>query len=177
MRRILLSCALLAVLTAPAVAAARASASGNPGYVVVRKAVGDGGVNGRPVITLVVQGFVLGRISQEGQVDVVQLPSVSGQGAPQATPGTSTKAIRWRVGGHRFTGKQFSGSNFRFRAMGGLYRLTVRGSGIYLFAGGHGHVTLRGSSRYTRADGWYSIDGGHFRSLPERPLSREIGRG
>ena len=56
-------------------------------------------------------------------------------------------------------GKVFSGSNFRFRAIGGCYRVVVRGFGVYLFAGGHGHVTLRGSSVNPRADGWYSVDG------------------
>lgn len=173
MRRILLSCALLAVLTLPAAAAARASVPGRPGYVVVRKAAGDGGVNGPPVITLVVRGFMLGRVSQEGRVDIVQLPSVTGEGAPQVTPGVSTRAIRW----HGFTGKEFSGSSFRFRAMGGLYRVVVRGSGIYLFAGGRGHVTLRGSSVYPRDDGRFSVDGGTFRSLPAKPLKRTMGRG
>ena len=35
----------------------------------------------------------------------------------------------------------------------------MRGSGVYLFAGGHGHVTLRGSSVYPRIDGKYAVDG------------------
>jgi hypothetical protein len=74
-------------------------------------------------------------------------------------------------------GKVFSGSNFRFRAMGGFYRVVVRGSGVYLFAGGHGHVTFRGSSVNKRADGTYSVNGGTFRSLPERPVQRKIGGG
>jgi hypothetical protein len=171
MRRILLSCALLAVLILPAAAAARASAPAKPGYLVVRKAAGDGGVNGRPVVTLVVRGFVLGRVSLEGQVDVIQLPSVSGQGAPAVTAGVRTRPIRW----HGLAGKRYNGSNFRFRAMGGSYRVVVRGSGVYLFAGGRGQVTLLGSSFNQRADGWYSVNGGAFRSLPKRPLERTIG--
>jgi len=61
--------------------------------------------------------------------------------------------------------------------MGGYYRVVVRGFGIYLFAGGHGHVTLRGSSVNPRADGTYSVDGGRFRSLPEGPAQRKIGGG
>ena len=175
MRRILLSCALLAILTLPSAAAAVASAPGKPGYVVVRKAVGDGGVDGRPVVTLIVQGFVLGRVSQEGKVDVIQLPSVTGQGAPQATPGVSTRTIHW--GPHKLPGKEFSGSNFRFRALGGSYRVVVRGSGIYIFAGGKGQVTLRGSSVYKQHDGTYSVNAGAPRSLPETPLTRKLGRG
>ena len=174
MRRILLSCALLAVFVLPAAAAARAAAPAKPGFLVVRRAAGDGGVNGRPVATVVVQGFVLGRVSQEAQVDVYQLPSAAGQGGPVVKGAdVSHRSIRWR----HFTGTEYSGSNFRFRAIGGFYRVVVRGSGVYLFAGGRGQVTLRGSSVYRRADGTYSVNGGAFRSLPERPLKRKIGRG
>jgi hypothetical protein len=177
MRRILLSCTLLAVLTLPSATATVASAAVKvkPGYVVVRKATGDGGVSGRPVVTLIVRGFVLGRVSQEGKVDVVQLPTVNGQGAPQATPGVSTRAIHW--GPNKLPGKEFSGSNFRFRALDGRYRVVVRGSGIYLFAGGIGQVTFRGSSVYKRHDGTYSVDAGTPRSLPGTPLTRKFGRG
>jgi len=170
MRRILLICTLLAVL-APVAAAAPASTSAKHGFVVVRGAAGDGGVIGRPVATIIVKGFVLGRVSKEGKVDIIQLPSVNGRGAPQVTPGPSTRGIRW----HGLSGQEFSGSNFRFRALGGSYRVVVRGSGIYLFAGGRGHVTLLGSSIYKRHDGQYSVNGGTFRSMPTNPLTRKIG--
>ena len=172
MRRILLSCALLGVLTLPAAAVARSSAPAKPGYLVVRKAAGDGGVNGRPVVTLVVRGFVLGRVSQEARVAVYYLPAGS---TPQVQQGAdvTTSARRW----NGRPGRVFSGSNFRFRAMGGFYRVVVRGSGVYLFAGGHGHVTFRGSSVNKRADGRYSVNGGTFRSLPEEPVQKKIGGG
>jgi hypothetical protein len=179
MRRILLSCTLLALVALPAAASAAASAKGKPGYLVVRKAAGDGGVNGDPVATLIIQGFVLGRVSQEARVDIVQIPSPTGQGAPQVRGAdVSTKAIKWPPKRqHPFSGKKYVGSNFRFRAMGGFYRVVVRGSGVYLFAGGQGHVTLQGSSHYPRHDGEFSVSGGRFRSLPEKPLTRQIGRG
>jgi len=177
MRRILLICACAAVLALPAATASGARGHAAPGFLVVRKAAGDGGIYGHPVVTVVVQGFVLGRISPraEARVDVYQLPSAAGEGAPQAAPGpdVSHRAVRWRS----FTGVEFSGSGFRFRAMGGFYRVVVRGSGVYLFAGGHGNVTLRGSSVYPRADGTYSVDGRRFRSLPAQPLKRKIARG
>ena len=175
MRRILLSCVLLGVLTLPAAAVAGSSASTKPGYLVVRHAAGDGGVNGRPVVTLVVRGFVLGRISREARVAVYYLPSKNGGGTPQVQQGAdvSTSTRRW----HGLPGRVFNGSKFRFRAMGGFYRVVVRGFGIYLFAGGHGHVTLRGSSVNLRADGQYSVDGSKFRSLPQAPLQRKIGGG
>jgi hypothetical protein len=177
MRRILLIPALLAVLAIPATTAASAAAPGKHGFLVVRDAAGDGGVRGRPVVTVIITGFVLGRVSQEGKVDIIQLPSVNGQGAPQSTPGVSTRTIRHWHGHKHITGKEFSGSNFRFRALGGQYRVVVRGSGIYLFAGGSGKVTLRGSSVYRNADGKYSVNGGRFRSLPAPAVKRTIGRG
>src|SRR5947208_14945991 len=97
MRRILLSCALLGVLTLPAAAVARSSAPAKPGYLVVQKAAGDGGVNGRPVVTLVVRGFVLGRVSQEARVAVYYLPSKNAGGTPQVQQGAcdSANARRW----------------------------------------------------------------------------------
>ena len=174
MRRFLLSCAILVVFAVPAAGAARASTAARPGFLVVRKAVGDGGVNGRPVATVVVRGFVLGRVSQEAEVDVYHLASASGQGAPLVKGAdVSVASIRW----HRLTGKKYTGSNFRFRAPGGFYRVVVRGSGVYIFAGGRGRVWLQGSSVNRNQDGSYSVDGRRFRSMPTKVLKREIGGG
>ncbi len=176
MRRILLSCASVAVLMLPAAASARARAHVAPGFLVVRKAAGDGGVSGRPVVTVVVEGFVLGRVSPEAQarVQIFQLASAAGGGAPQpAGVNVSHSPVVWRS----FAGTQYSGSGFRFRALGGAYRVVVRGSGVYLFAGGQGRVTLHGSSVYPGADGAYSVNGASFRSLPAEPLKRTIGGG
>jgi hypothetical protein len=174
MRRILLSCASIAVLTLPAAASAGAHRHPPPGFLVVRKAAGDGGVNGPPVLTVVVQGFVLGRVSREARVSVYHLPTAAGGGVPRAAgPDVSRSSVRW----HGVGGNRYEGSGFRFSAMGGAYRVVVRGSGVYLFVGGQGSVTLRGSSVYPRADGTYSIDGDAFRSLPGRPVQRTIGGG
>jgi hypothetical protein len=174
MRRILLSLAGVALLALPVATSAGAAGSGKPGFLVVRKAQGDGGLFGSPVVTVVVQGFVLGRASNEARVDVYHLPSAAGGGGPHAVGAdVSTKIVRWR----KFTGLEYRGSAFRFRAVGGAYRVVIRGSGISLFAGGQGAVTLLGSSVYPRHDGTYSIGGGRFRSLPAKPLTRQIGRG
>ena len=174
MRRILLSCASIAVLMLPAAASAEARGHASHGFLVVRNAAGDGGVTGHPVVTVVVHGFVLGRISQEAQarVDIFQIASPAGGGAPQAAgPDVSHSRVRWR----HFRGTEYRGSGFRFRALGGDYRVVVRGSGVYLFTGGRGNVTLHGSAVYPRADGTYSVAGGRFRSLPGQPLQRQIG--
>jgi hypothetical protein len=173
MRRILLSCALLAVLAASAVAAAHASATAKSGYLVVKKARNDGGVNGNPVATVVVRGFVLGRVSQEAAVEIYHLAPASGQGAPQVRGAdVTTASVRW----HGLSGKRYSGSSFRFRAPGGLYRVVVRGSGVYVFAGGRGTAWLQGSAANRHSDGEYSVNGNTFRSLPTRVVKRKIGR-
>ncbi len=174
MRGILFSCAALAVLMLPAAASAGSSGQTN-GYLVVQRANGDGGVHGRPVVTLViVQGFVLGRVSQQARVDIYHLPSASGEGKPQAFGAdVSQHPLRWRGR----PGVEYSGIDFHFRAIDGAYRVVVRGAGVYLFAGGNGSVTLRGSSVYPRSDGRYSIDGERTKSMPANPLTRRIGRG
>lgn len=173
MRRVFLIWVCFAVLLLPAAASAGAPAQSKPGYLVVRKGLNDGGPNGRPAITLVLRGgFVLGRISQEARVDVYHLPSANSQTQPTAKgQDVKSRTVRW----NGLPGVEFRGSGFRFSAMGGSYRVVVRGAGVYLFAGGIGSVELRGSSVYKRADGWYSVDGGRFLSLPTRLLERKIG--
>ena len=172
MRRLLLSSALLAGLLLPAAAVARARAEAKPGYAVVRNAAGDGGANGHPIVTAVVHGFVLGSVSSQGQskVDIYQLP---GEATPQTTANVRTTSVRWR--GRR--GHEYSGTGFRFRAAGGYYRVVVRGSGIYLYVGGQGTITVHGSSFNKKNDGTYSIDGGKFRSLPAKPMTHRLGQG
>ena len=172
MRWILLFLATIVLLVLPAASAAGAAGNSESGFVVVKKAAGDGGVNGPPVVTVVVHGFVMGRITQEARVEIYHLQTASGRGAPQvAGPDVSQSSVRWRS----FTGKAYSGSGFRFHAIGGFYRVVVRGAGVYLFAGGHGAVWLRGSSHYPNADGFYSLGGRPFRSLPAPELKRSIG--
>jgi hypothetical protein len=174
MRRILLSLAGVALLALLAAALAGAAGKAKPGFLVVRKAQGDGGLYGPPVVTVVVQGFALGRASQEARVDVYHLPSAKGGGVPHAVgPDVSSRVVHWR----RFTGTEYRGSGFRFGAIGGAYRVVIRGSGVYLFAGGHGTVTLHGSSVYRGSDGTYSVAGRAFRSLPAAPLKLPIGKG
>jgi hypothetical protein len=175
MRRILISCATLAVLLLPAASSAGAVRQARPGLLVVRNAAGDRGIFGHPVVTVaVVKGFVLGRVSRaEARVDVFQLPTTGGEGGPQAAPAVKTRDVRW----HHVRGKEYRGSGFRFSAIGGAYRVVVWGSGVSLFAGGQGTVKLQGSSVYRGSDGVYSVNGGSFRSLPAQPLTQDIGRG
>jgi hypothetical protein len=158
----------------PAAVSARAAgtAKAKPGYLVVRKAAGDGGITGHPVVTVVVRGFLLGRVStrREARIDIYHFP---GEDSPQATRAAFRKAIRW----HGLPGSEYSGSGFRFRAIGGYYRIVVRGAGVYLFVGGQGNVRLRGSSFEPHADGTYSLNGAAPRSLPKHRLKLTFGKG
>jgi hypothetical protein len=175
MRLVLLSCVGLGLLLLPAATSANARGPA-AGFLVVQKANSDGGVRGRPVVTLVlVRGFVLGRVPQgaEARIDIYHLPSATGEGAPQAFGDVSHHPVRW----HGRSGVEFNGSGFHFRAIDGAYRIVVRGARLYLFAGGNGSVTLRGSAVYRKSDGTYSIDGRKPRSMPTNPLTRKIGGG
>ena len=175
MRRILLICTGAVLLTLPTAASAGAAGRSTHGFLVVRNASG-GGVNGHPVVTVVVQGFVLGRVSPkaEARVSIYHLPSATEQGGPQvAGSDVSQRSVRWRTA----VGKEYSGSGFRFSAIGGAYRVVVRGSGLYLFAGGRGRVWLKGSSVYQGSDGRYSLNGAPARSLPTQRLALPLGRG
>jgi hypothetical protein len=174
MRRILLICTGAALLMLPTAASAGAARGASRGFVVVRNASGAG-VNGHAVVTVVVQGFVLGRVSPKAQarVAVYHLPSATEQGGPQvAGSDVSQRSVRWRTA----VGKEYSGSGFRFSAIGGAYRVVVRGAGLYLFAGGRGRVWLQGSSVYRGSDGRYSLNGAAARSLPTQRLTVPLGR-
>jgi len=174
MRRILLICASATIVLSTAAASAGAGGRSAPGFLVVRNAQGDGRIDGHPVVTLAVEGFVLGRVTQEARIDVYHLGTAAGGGTPQASgPDVRHRGVRWRS----FSGIEYSGSGFRFRAIGGAYRVVVRGSGVYLFAGGHGRIWLRGSTVYPLRDGRYSVDGARFRSLPKQRLSLPMGGG
>jgi len=175
MRQLLLICAVLVVLAVPA-AAARASGHGKAGYLVVQSAVSDGGVRGRPVVTLVMRGgFVIGRASQEAKVEVYHLGSAS-QLTVQVKGDVSSAPAQWKTRHATLHGKKYTGSNFRFRITGGLYRVVVRGAGLYVFAGGRGTVNLQGSLANPRTDGRYSVDAGPWRSMPTKLVTRVIGR-
>jgi hypothetical protein len=60
------------------------------------------------------------------------------------------------------------GSDFRFRAAGGLYKIWIYGSGVDVFAVGTGKVTLQGMPD-SSTDGRYAFNGGDWRSLPAVP--------
>jgi hypothetical protein len=63
------------------------------------------------------------------------------------------------------------GTNLRFRAIGGKYKIAINGAAIYLSAVGHGYAILNGDGDDpdVASDGTYSLNDGPYRSLPDQP--------
>ncbi len=139
--------------------------------LAIRDAPGDGTLvvkngsapRGTPVVTLVIRGAVIGQITQ-GAV-VIDDPTPGDGFSPEVT------GASWRkdVGD---TTQKWGGVDFRFRAVGGSYRITIYGSGVDLVASGHGNVILAGSPDLPTRDGLFSLNGGDFRSLPATPTKQ-----
>lgn len=176
MQRILLLFAGAAIFALPLASAARAQSRPGAGFLVVRKASTDGGVTGSPVATVVVRGFVIGYIAQEGAVELYHLSSGSISVTAQVGGiDVSRRAVTWHTPtGASVAGTEFRGSDFRFRGVGGVWRVVVRGAKISLYAGGEGFVFLHGSSNYPHRDGEYSVNGGPFVSLPAGVVKRSL---
>ncbi len=173
MLRILLLLASAAVLTLPAAAAAHTQRHRPAhGFLVVSNASTDGGVTGSPVATVSVNGFVIGHIAQEGAVEIYHFNSGSTSLAQVSGVDVSRETVRYR--GQQ--GTKFRGSDFRFRAVGGVWRVVVYGAGVSLYAGGKGTVKLHGSVSYPSSDGVYSFNGGRFVSLPAGAVKGTLGQ-
>jgi hypothetical protein len=162
MRRLLIAGLVVGMLVLPATALALAG-SGGDGNLVVRGASAPPGV---AVVRLVIDGTALGQIStgspdQPATVIVVDANNTGnvlasgGNLAKSSSLDPTTDGTRWKL----------VGSDFRFRAADGTYKVIIYGSGADLFAVGQGKVKLQGLPDAT-PDGWYAIDGGPHRSLP-----------
>ena len=166
MRRLVLTSVALAALAVPVVAAAR-SLGPNDGTLVVRNADNGDGISAtaRPVVTLVVTGFVIGQVSDQGRI---QIFSSDPNDTPEVTGATAQKPVTWGKAsdGSLVNGTQWSGPTFRFRAVDGTYRILIWGSGVYLFAGGRGTVQFAGSADDPTGDGQYSLNGADWHSIP-----------
>ena len=174
MQRILLLLAGVAFLALPTASAARAQnhqQHPGAGFLVVRNASTDGGVTGPSVVTVVVRGFVLGEIAHEGAVELYHIdPGTNSAAAQVGGSDVSRRGVTWRD----VQGTEFRGSGFRFRAVGGVWRVVVHGSGVSLYAGGEGPVSLHGSAAYPDADGEYSFNGEPFASLPSGVVKQRL---
>jgi len=162
MRRLAIFCLPLIALVAPATALALRNVQTGDGQLVVQNGSAPRGV---PVVTLTVNGTAIGHVStgSPDQFDTVVIydpNNTGGIGASGATDLTRSSPAAQRT--------KLVGSDFRFRAAGGIYKIWIYGSGVDVFAVGSGKVTLQGEPDGGN-DGRYSLDGGAWRSLPSVP--------
>ena len=154
MRR-LLPTLLVIALAAPLAAFARPSVPGD-GSLSVRNADGQ--------VRLLLRGAVIGKV-ESGRLTVIDpvkdcdLLLVWETDAPPREWTTTDGE----------TACTFSGSDLRFRFVGGLNELRVVGTGIYLSAVGKGSARLRGTA------GAYSVDAGKYVDLPAGWVREQIG--
>jgi hypothetical protein len=161
-RRPVVICAALAAFFGPAAALAATQAVGD-GTLVVENGSAPRGV---PVVTLVIRGAAIGQVTGLGKV-VIDDPTPGGFD-PEVT------GADWRrdssdtaTGGGTET--TWGGTDFRFRAVGGIYKITIYGSSVDLVASGHGTVILAGMTDASAHDGTYSFNGKASQSLPATP--------
>ena len=159
-RRTVVICASLAALAVPASALSIGRTIGD-GTLVVRN---GNAPRGTPVVTLVIRGAVIGHISGYGTV-VIDDPTPGDEFTPEVT------GANWRKD-NGDTATKWGGTDFRFRAVGGIYKVTIYGWGVDLVASGHGTAVLAGSSDTPTRDGSYSLNGNDFHSLPATPTKQ-----
>ena len=163
MRRLALICLPLIALAVPAAAFA---VQKDDGTLVIKNGSAPRTV---AVVTLVVDGTALGHVStgSPDQVDKVVIQDFNnGSGDIGASITNSAPTLT------RTTDKDktsFVGSDFRWRAANGTYRIWIYGSGVNVFAVGRGTVVLQGKTDPGVADGRYSLDGQDWHSLPSAP--------
>ena len=165
MRRLAIICLPVLALALPATALALRAAAGD-GTLVVKNGSAPARI---PVVTLVINGTAIGHVStgSPDQFDTVVIddPNNTNDIAASVTNdalGLTRKTIS-------DTETKFTGSDFRFRAAGGLYKVWIYGSGVNVFAVGKGTVVLQGSPDPSVADGRFSLNGSDWRSLPAVP--------
>jgi hypothetical protein len=152
MRRLIVLAAAAALIALPAAALALPLGS-DDGTLSVR--------HGRGVVRLAFKGAVFGRVAK-GVVRITDPVDGDGEGADffncDSRRDTDTTTV-------------CSGSDIRFRAIGGRYSVKVAGSGIFLSAVGRGRVLLNGNGDDTgNPDGGYSFNGDDYQSLPDDPM-------
>jgi hypothetical protein len=144
--------AILAALATAGVAAAR-SASPNDGALSVKKADGR--------VVMIGRGVLIGRFDT-GQVTIKD-PNPNDGSKPIVTGADSTRSL-----GEKTT--RYSGSNLRFRIIGGSFAVTVSGTDIDLSAVGRGMVTLNGTvvagGSSGNGNGTYAVNGGPLQPFP-----------
>jgi hypothetical protein len=160
MRRLAVITVSVLALAVPAAAWALTQSPGD-GTLVVKNGAGPRGV---PVVTLVITGAAIGHVSGLGTIFIEDL-NPNDPASPEVTGASYRKDVSDTV-------TKWGGVDFRFRAVGGAYRITIYGSDVDMSAVGHGFVWLTGLSDPTAGDGVYSLNGANFRSLPATTLAK-----
>lgn len=165
MRRLAIFALSIVALAVPAAAWAFADAPGD-GTLVVKN--GDA-PRGAAVVTLSIDGTAIGHVStgSPDQLDTVVIYDANNTNDIGASGANGALLSRTSTPKEQKT--KLVGSDFRFRAAGGVYKIWIFGSGVNLFAVGNGKVTLQGMPDSGTSDGWYSINGGDRHSLPAAP--------
>jgi hypothetical protein len=145
MRRLLLF-ALLAAVVLPAAALARPTGL-NDGTLSVQS--GDG------KIVIAGRGGVIGSF---GKGSVTISDPVDGDGTGPIVTGDEWSRDK------SDTTTTWGGKGVRFRMIGGVFRIVVKGRGINLSFVGKGNVTITGAG--TLDDGSYSVNGGDYSAIP-----------
>jgi hypothetical protein len=145
MRR-LLTFTLLAAVVLPAAALARPTGV-NDGTLSVQS--GDG------KIVIAGRGGVIGSFAK-GSVTISD--PVDGDGTGPIVTGDEWSRDK------SDTTTTWGGKGVRFRMIGGVFRLVVKGRGINLSFVGKGNVTITGAG--TLDDGSYSVNGGDYSAIP-----------
>jgi hypothetical protein len=145
MRRLLIF-ALLTALVLPAVALARPTGL-TDGTLSVQS--GDG------KIVIAGRGGVIGSFAK-GSVTISD--PVDGDGTGPIVTGDEWSRDK------SDTTTTWGGKGVRFRMIGGVFRIVVKGRGINLSFVGKGNVTITGAG--TLDDGTYSVNGGDYSAIP-----------
>src|SRR5262249_27699202 len=146
--------AAIGALLVPAAALGLQSAA-TDGTLVVQNGSAP---KGTPVVTLVIKGAAIGQVSGYGKIQISD-ERPGDPYTPEVTGADWQKTVD--------DGTQWGGARgFHFRAVGGVYKITIWGNGVDLVASGTGSAFLTGSAGPPLRDGKYSINGADFKSLP-----------
>jgi hypothetical protein len=167
-RRLIVIGVSLLALALPAGALALRASPGD-GTLVVKNGTAP---KGQAVVNLVVTGSAIGHVRGLGKIVIDNATTAS---TPEVTGADGCKNLgpddpRQIYGSAILC----TGNNFRFRAVGDTYAITIYGSGVSLFAIGSGKAILAGTPGEPTDDGTYSLNGGDPHSLPgvpSRPLT------
>jgi hypothetical protein len=162
MSRAFLVAVLIAVLAPAAALAVSPPPTTDDGTLVVKNATNDDRRSSVVALNRF-NGAIVGQIDQ-GRL-VVTDPDPTDDVLPDVTGAESEHVVNDRV-------TIYTGTDIRFRAVGGTFTLKIYGRGVDVNAVGKGTVTLA-SSLTTLKRGQYSIDGAAFALLPIPDLGDE----